>query len=438
MSLVLTRSVSLRLGGFAALYFAQGVPIGLLSVAVPAWLAERGASVGDIAMFTGIVTSPWAGKLLVGPLMDRFGFPPMGFRRPWVILAQGGLVLSFLGLAACASLLGDAGDERFLTGLIAVGFVINVFAASQDVAVDGMAIDVLPVRERGRANAFMAFGQVAGYSLYGYLCAVVLTRHGLGAAALLCAATVAGIFAFATAVRERPGERMLPWTAGEATVRPEVARRSLMAIARDLFPALLLPMSLVLVAVEFINRVRDGIAIAVFPKFAVELGFTAEQYTAFNSWAGLAAAFIGAALGPFIDKVGAYRFLAGALIASAICHLVVGLAQPLWENTESLLAMAALATIASQIIFVAIIALFMNLCWPRVGATQFAIYMSLANLSRSIGGMAFAPVADDLSFAQDFLIMGALLLIAAGVLRFFDPAAHAERLELLQAQAAKT
>ena len=434
MPLVLTRSLSLRLGAFSTLYFAQGVPIGLLSVAVPMWLAQQGASLGDLAMYTGVVNAPWAGKLLVGPLMDRFAFLPMGFRRPWVILAQGGLVLSLLVLAAVSPVLGDAADEGFLTGLITAGFAINVFAAAQDVAVDGMAIDVLPVRERGRANAFMAFGQVAGYSLYGYLCGVALTRGGLAAGALFCAATVAGIFVFATAVRERPGERMLPWTAGEATARAEVARRPISAIGRDLFRVLLLPMSGVLVVVEFVNRLRDGIAMAVFPKFAAELGYTTEQYTAFNGLAGLGAAFVGAALGPFIDRVGAYRFLVGALLASAACHLAAGLAQPMWQHPEMLLTVAVLTNIAGQIIFVAIIALFMNLCWPRVGATQFAIYMSLANLSRSIGGMAFAPVADKLSFAQDFLIMAVLLVAAAGLLRFFNPAAHAERLERLQAQ----
>ena len=80
----------MRFSALTTLYFAQGVPIGLLSVAIPAWLAEREASVATIAGFTGVVTLPWAFKLLAGPLMDRFGFPTMGFRRPWVLLAQGG------------------------------------------------------------------------------------------------------------------------------------------------------------------------------------------------------------------------------------------------------------------------------------------------------------------------------------------------------------
>lgn len=432
----LAQSAWLRFSGFFLFYFAQGVPIGLLSVAVPVWLAERGASVATLAVYTSVVTLPWAGKLLVGPVMDRFGFAPMGFRRPWVILAQGGLALSFLALAAVgASVIDSPVDDRALMPLMAAGFAVNVFAASQDVAVDGMAIDLLPIGERGRANAIMACGQVVGYSSYGYLCTVLLTRYGMVVAALWCFVTVVGVFAFATAVRERPGERLLPWTAGAAAPRDGLdpkAGGSTFVMARQLARALLLPMSLVLIAVEFANRARDAVALAVFPKFAIELGYTAEQYATFTAWSGFGAALVGVALGPLIDRAGARRILFGALFAGAGCHFVAGLAPTIWHHAGFLVALASAGAVATQLVFVGIIALFMSLCWSRVAATQFAVYMSLANLSRSVGGWAFAPLADELSYEQDFLIMGALLLAATALLTLFNPAAHAKRLESLQ------
>ena len=40
----LTETRWLRLASFTAFYFAQGVPIGLLTIALPAWLAEQGSS----------------------------------------------------------------------------------------------------------------------------------------------------------------------------------------------------------------------------------------------------------------------------------------------------------------------------------------------------------------------------------------------------------
>lgn len=232
-------------------------------------------------------------------------------------------------------------------------------------------------------------------------------------------------------MRERPGERLLPWTDGAAVEREIAPSKSVAEIKRDLLRVLLLPMSLLLIAVDFLNNVRIGVSVAVFPTFAVELGYTAEQYAAFNGWLGIGGALIGAAIGPFIDKLGAYRFLAGAFVTGAGCHLLIGLAPELAANPTFILLLASIAQVASQVVFITMIALFMNMCWPKVAATQFAIYMSLANLSRTAGGFGFAAVADRLSFAQDFIIMGALLLGAAGLLCFFKPSAHAERLRRL-------
>jgi hypothetical protein len=44
-----------------------------------------------------------------------------------------------------------------------------VLAATQDVAIDGIAVRVLPVSERGSANGWMQFGMLAGRGLFGGL-----------------------------------------------------------------------------------------------------------------------------------------------------------------------------------------------------------------------------------------------------------------------------
>ena len=168
MDLVLSERRWLRLSSFTAFYVAQGVPIGLVGALLP-WLVAEGYSEAEVAWFATWVTAPWAIKLLAGPVMDRFTVPSMGFRRPWALAAQVGLVLALVALAAA----GAAGSS--LVALTAAGFVINMFAATQDVAVDGMAIDILPLNERGRANAFMAFGQ--DLRRIGVHCAVRLSRR---------------------------------------------------------------------------------------------------------------------------------------------------------------------------------------------------------------------------------------------------------------------
>ena len=158
ISWVLAESSRMRYAAGSSMYFAQGIPYGLMNIAVPAWLASQGVSAGQIASFLAIIILPWAFKLLSGPLMDRYQFLPMGRRRPWVLAAQAGLCVALLALTQVSDPTGQIGL------LAAIGFLINCFAATQDVAVDGMAIDVTPLQEQGRLNAFMSFGKSIGWA----------------------------------------------------------------------------------------------------------------------------------------------------------------------------------------------------------------------------------------------------------------------------------
>ena len=146
---VLAESSRMRYAAGSSMYFAQGIPYGLMNIAVPAWLASQGVGAGEIASFLAVIILPWAFKLLSGPLMDRFQFLAMGRRRPWVLGAQLGMTLSFFSLV----LIDNPAEQVGLLTLL--GLFINVFAATQDVAVDGMAIEVTPVEEQGRLPAWI-------------------------------------------------------------------------------------------------------------------------------------------------------------------------------------------------------------------------------------------------------------------------------------------
>lgn len=426
---VLTGSFRLRMSAFTALYLAQGVPIGLFSIALPAWLVEQGADAADIAALVAITGLPWAFKLLAGPFMDRFTFPAMGRRRPWVLGAQAGFTVSMLALFVVSD------PAESLWAVMVIGFVINTFAAVQDVAVDGMAIDVLPFSERGRANAFMAFGQAAGFSGFGALDGYLLSRFGLGVTAIVSAAAIGTVFAFIAVTRERAGERLLPWTAGTASARDFAPARSLLEILKDLVQVLLLPMSLLLIAVEFLARAGAGVGLAIMPVLAVdELGYPSELYAYWLGLVGGFSAFVGIFCGPAIDRFGAQKVLSAGLLGGALVTVGYALAAELRGTAGFDLTMLAGVQIFGQVFFVSVIAMFMGICWTRVAATQFAIYMSLANLARSAGAGAFALVAADLSVIDALYLVAALSVAAALLLQRFDPSAHAARLELIESR----
>ena len=215
----------LRYGAFAGLYSAQGIPYGMFFVALPTWLASQGFTTAQVGAFSATVILPWTFKLIAGPVMDRFAFLAMGRRRPWVIAAQIGILIGALGLATSPAEYG---------WILVWGFLINCFAAWQDVAVDGMAIDVLPESERARANAFMFGGQAVGISASSAGGAWLLVNHGLSAAALVIAASVAVIALIPLLLRERPGERLFPWSPGDALARSLALQESkFLLIVRD-------------------------------------------------------------------------------------------------------------------------------------------------------------------------------------------------------------
>ena len=90
----LTDNKWLRIGVFCALYVAQGIPFGFVTIALAAHLSGRGVGEADLGSVIAMTSLPWSFKFLWGPLIDRFGVPSMGKRRPWILFAQTSMALT--------------------------------------------------------------------------------------------------------------------------------------------------------------------------------------------------------------------------------------------------------------------------------------------------------------------------------------------------------
>jgi len=134
-----------------SLYFAQGLPFGFFVQAIPVILRSQGYSLGEIGL-ASLLTLPWALKFLWAPIVDRRWWPHIGRRRSWILAMQLAGVVVLAGLATTPS--ADS-----IGVLMTAMIVLNLIAATQDIATDGMAVDILPPAERGFANGL----QVAGY-----------------------------------------------------------------------------------------------------------------------------------------------------------------------------------------------------------------------------------------------------------------------------------
>jgi PAT family beta-lactamase induction signal transducer AmpG len=135
----------------ALLSFASGLPLGLVWIAVPTWMAREGVDIKVIGLFS-LAQAPWSFKLLWSPAMDRYPLPVLGRRRGYMLL--GLLALSALSFALAASSLGPVRVGTIGALCVAVAFASATF----DIAYDAYTVDVLRPEEQGFAvgarNAF--------------------------------------------------------------------------------------------------------------------------------------------------------------------------------------------------------------------------------------------------------------------------------------------
>ncbi|MBT8047703.1 MAG: MFS transporter [Xanthomonadales bacterium] len=404
----------------ALAYFAQGIPMGLLHIALPAWLAVEGVAASQIATFLGIIMLPWAFKLIAGPLMDHFEYLPMGKKRPWVIGMQLGMVLSLLALMWV-----DDPVQQF--GLLtALGFLINTFTAAQDVAVDGMSIDLVPVEEEGRLNAFMSFGKSVGWAITSAVTGSLLVIYGMKITAIVCAVGAAAIFIFLVIVRERHNERLFPWSKGEASPKNEEPP-SFRQVFSDINHVLWTRASIIIMLIMFIDGLVGGYGRALMPIAAIQVfNFTTPQWADLNAVMGLAGAVIALGLGPIIDRFGAKTILGLTIFLTGIHAFTLAGTQEMWSNDSYVLVMMSLWILLLPVIMVCALALAMSICSAAESATQFAIYMSVSNLGATAGSLFYGSVADVTSWSQNYALKGLLVFLLLLSILMFRSHGHPE------------
>ncbi len=418
----LSTSSKTRYSTGALAYFAQGIPQGLLHISLPAWLAVEGVSAARIAAYLGVIMLPWAFKLLVGPLMDHFEFLPMGTRRPWVLGAQAGMVASLLALMW----INDPAAQ--IGALTAIGFMINAFTATQDVAVDGMSIDLVPVEEEGRLNAFMSFGKSVGWAITAAVTGSLLVIYGMQVTAIVCAITAAAVFVFLVMVRERHTERLFPWSEGEASPK-NAPPPSLKQVFLNLNHVLWTRASLIVMTIMFIDGMVSGYGRALMTIAAVQVfDFTTPQWSDLNAVMGLTGAVIALALGPLIDRFGAKKIMGLTIFLTGIHAFTLAGTQEMWQNSTYVLVMMSLWVMLLPVIMVCALALAMSICSHVASATQFAIYMSISNLGATLGSMFYSMLSGYTSWPQNYAVKGLLVFLLMLAILMFRSHGHPEEL----------
>jgi PAT family beta-lactamase induction signal transducer AmpG len=123
----------------ALLYFAEGLPFGMVLDNFPVYFRVHGVSLAAIGALS-LLRTPWWAKVFWSPLVDQ-----IGERRQWI---RGALVAMAAALLAVSVLPAAPVGVPLVVAL----FAFTIAAATQDVAIDAYTIELLAPGEEGMAN----------------------------------------------------------------------------------------------------------------------------------------------------------------------------------------------------------------------------------------------------------------------------------------------
>lgn len=424
----LAASRPLRLTTVTAMYIAQGIQIGLIITAFPAYMAAHGVAPAVIGGWVGVAVLPWTLKLIYAPVMERYTFLAMGRRRPWMLAGTAGGALGYGAMALVADPLANLG---LLTPLMVGG---SLFLALQDIATDALAVDVVPLDEQGRANGLMWGGKVLGTAATATAAAWLFGAVGVSATFALAAAATLMFALLPLLLRERTGERLLPWTAGEPSPVAEALQPDGWAgIGRSLRRVVLLPAVLLVGVIGFTTSFGEGFFDAYGPVFTVQhLGWADASFSNAMAIAKLVGGIVGMVGGGLlVRRLGWTRAIGVALFVLASAGVGMGLASAFWSTPFVVQAYLLLAVTAQTLATIAFFATCMALCWRPVAAVQFALFMAVANVGYIGGSAVMGPLVAALSPAQVFFALAAAPVTGATLLLRVDVAAHVARLGML-------
>ncbi|CAN5727524.1 muropeptide MFS transporter AmpG [soil metagenome] len=425
----------LRYFNFVALYFAQGIPEGMLFFGIPAWMAMNGKQPGEIAAFAVACGLPWSFKFIVAPLMDRYTYLPMGRERPWVILGQMGLIASCLVMAYVPDPLNN------LNQFMAAGFLVSFFGAFQDVATDGMAVDIIPADQQARANGLMWGSKIIGISASLALGSWLLNKYSFTASLLILSVMIGIIMLVPLFLRERQGEKIVPWASGKAS--PETTKMQLSSwsvIFKSLYNVFRLPNSLLLTLIVFMAQGSYNYMGTLLPIFTVkELGWTNISYAQFYSTASLTGGISGMLLGGIlIDKFGKKRMMNFYFFFLVVLTTALAFIKTYWVSTTFIYGYMMAYNVFYTFANIGIFAIAMQCCWKKVSASQFTLYMTIGNLGRIALAALIGPINANFSWEISLFSFAIMIAIAWLLLQFLNINKQVESVVGLENEEAKS
>ena len=419
----------LRYITFIVLYFSQGIPEGITIFAIPAWMAMNGKSAGEIASYGAVIIIPFSFKILLAPFMERFTFLPMGRRRPWMLFGQFGIMCSLLALSFVPDPLNN------IALLTTVAVCVHIFIMFQDIATDSLVIDIVPLEQQGKANSLMWGSKIVGTSLSLGLGSWLINSYSFSFAVSSLAVSILFFMGVPLLVRERKGERLLPWTAGVTSRAAAImAIDSWGKLFKSFKQVLLLRNLWLQVSITFIIMAAIHYMRTLLPIFTItSLGWDNIFYSKIYSTTNLIGGLIGMVTGGIIIyRLGIVRMLQRALLVTSLLVGIMAFSNAFWQNKSFVIAFIACINTCIVLLNIGVLALAMQLCWKRISAMQFTFCMTVFNGALAAGAAFMGLLRNYFGWQTIFVVFTCMVIFAMLLLKFMKVKKHLEQVEELE------
>lgn len=387
-----------RLGLLASLYLSQGLPFGFFTQAVPVLLRQQGASLPEIGL-SNLLALPWMFKFLWAPLVDRREPGRFGRRRGFILPIQ---ALTVLVLGTVAFLDPTAGFAPLFAAIL----LCNLLAATQDIAADGLAVDLLSARERGVGNGVQVAAYRVGMILGGGALLLVLDALGWMRSFLV----MAGLLALASVPLLRWREP--PPKAGDTPEAVDWRALGVWWTRSDTAAWMLL---------LFLYKLGDALAGGMVRPMMVDAGLGMADIGWILGTIGSGAGLVGALIGGFGAQALGRR---GALVAFGLLQAASVAGYAYAAQAPSRAAFQVLAAAENLLGGMATVALFtamMDASRPARAATDYTLQACVVVAATGLGAVLSGFVAEPLGYGGHFVVSTLLCLLGVGLVAIYRP-----------------
>ncbi|HVU20437.1 MAG TPA: MFS transporter [Rhizomicrobium sp.] len=372
---------------------ACGLPLLTISNTLGLWLTDAKVSMTDIGLFAYTLL-PYSLKFVWAPILDQVRLPLLhdllGKRRAWMLIAQLGILIAFIGLWV-----SDPRTQLVQVAMFAL--LLGFSGASQDISVDAWRIEVAPAEEQGTMLGAYQLGYrlmaLATGALTPYLAQTVSWHAGLVFLGCMIFLGMA-----ATLLAHKPVEQDASGQAQEIERKLKVGGGIGHAIGW-LYGAIIAPFvdffrhhrwaGLLILAMIGLYRLPDFV-MGVMARPMYRQSFSLVEIGTMSGLVGVWVTILGALIGGFfVFRFGIMRSLFIGLIAVIAGNLMYALLAASGHNIATFAAAIGVENIASGFAGTALLAYMSSLTNRSFTATQYALFSSFyAMPGKLLGGLS--------------------------------------------------